>query len=64
VNRYPVQVRAGRDAPLSRWLYDLLVGVARWSLRDVAYVALLYPRYPPPCDPVGDLDWLRLLWRR
>jgi hypothetical protein len=30
-----------------RGLYDLLVGVARWSLRVVAYVALLTPRYPP-----------------
>jgi hypothetical protein len=28
-------------------LYNLLVGVARWSLRVVAYVALLTGRYPP-----------------
>jgi hypothetical protein len=28
-------------------LHDLLVGVARWTLRTVAYVALLTDRYPP-----------------
>jgi hypothetical protein len=28
-------------------LYDMLVGVARWSLRVTAYLALLTPRYPP-----------------
>jgi hypothetical protein len=30
-----------------RGLYDLLVGIARWSLRVVAYVALLTDAYPP-----------------
>ena len=30
-----------------RGLYDLLVGVARWTLRVIAYLALLTPRYPP-----------------
>jgi hypothetical protein len=30
-----------------RGLYDLLVGLARWSLRVVAYVALLTDAYPP-----------------
>jgi hypothetical protein len=30
-----------------RGLYNLLVGVARWSLRVVAYIAVLTPRYPP-----------------
>jgi hypothetical protein len=30
-----------------RGLYDLLVGVARWTLRVVAYLALLTPQYPP-----------------
>jgi hypothetical protein len=28
-------------------LHDLLVGVARWSLRVAAYLTLLTPRYPP-----------------
>jgi hypothetical protein len=28
-------------------LYDLLVGIARWSMRVVAYVALLTAVYPP-----------------
>ncbi|GAA0807949.1 DUF4389 domain-containing protein [Spirilliplanes yamanashiensis] len=28
-------------------LHDLLVGVGRWTLRTVAYVALLTDRYPP-----------------
>ena len=28
-------------------LYDLLVGIGRWALRVVAYVALLTDRYPP-----------------
>jgi hypothetical protein len=28
-------------------LHDLLVGVARWSLRVTAYLVLLVPRYPP-----------------
>jgi Domain of unknown function (DUF4389) len=46
-------------------LYDLLVGIARWSLRVVAYVALLTPGYPPfrldmgdaePVDPDPDPD--------
>ena len=30
-----------------RGLYNLLVGVARWSLRVTAYVALLTSTYPP-----------------
>jgi hypothetical protein len=30
-----------------RGLYDLLVGIARWALRVVAYVALLTDAYPP-----------------
>jgi hypothetical protein len=30
-----------------RGLYDLFVGVARWSLRVLAYLALLTPGYPP-----------------
>jgi hypothetical protein len=30
-----------------RGLYDLLVGVARWNLRVIAYLALLTPGYPP-----------------
>jgi hypothetical protein len=30
-----------------RGLYDLFVGVARWALRVVAYVALLTDQYPP-----------------
>jgi hypothetical protein len=34
--------------------YDLLVGVARWSLRVVAYVALLTPGYPPFRLDMGD----------
>jgi Domain of unknown function (DUF4389) len=45
-----------------RGLYDLLTGVARWSLRVLAYVALLTRDYPPfrldqggdePADPDG-----------
>jgi hypothetical protein len=49
-----------------RGLYDLLVGIARWTLRVVAYVALLTEVYPPfrldqgehepdgdPRDPTG-----------
>ncbi len=30
-----------------RGLYDLLLGIARWSLRAVAYLALLTDQYPP-----------------
>jgi hypothetical protein len=30
-----------------RGLYDLLLGIARWSLRVTAYVALLTAAYPP-----------------
>ena len=30
-----------------RGLYDLLLGIARWSLRVVAYLALLTGQYPP-----------------
>ena len=30
-----------------RGLYDLLLGIARWSLRVTAYLALLTTRYPP-----------------
>lgn len=30
-----------------RGLYDLLVGVARWNLRVIAYLLLLTPQYPP-----------------
>jgi hypothetical protein len=37
-------------------LYDLLVGVARWSLRVVAYVALLTPGYPPFRLDMGDTE--------
>jgi hypothetical protein len=37
-------------------LYDLLVGVARWSLRVVAYVALLTPGYPPLRLDMGDTE--------
>jgi hypothetical protein len=43
-----------------RGLYDLLVGIARWSLRVIAYVALLTGEYPPfrldqgGDDPNGD----------
>ena len=45
-----------------RGLYNLLTGIARWSMRVLAYVALLTPRYPPfrldqggdePVDPDG-----------
>jgi hypothetical protein len=38
-----------------RGLYNLLTGVARWSLRVAAYVALLTGRYPPfRLDQGGD----------
>lgn len=30
-----------------RGLYDLLLGIARWSLRTIAYLVLLTDRYPP-----------------
>jgi hypothetical protein len=30
-----------------RGLYDLMLGVARWSLRVIAYLALLSDQYPP-----------------
>jgi hypothetical protein len=45
-----------------RGLYNLLTGIARWSLRVLGYVALLTKRYPPfrldqggdePVDPDG-----------
>jgi Domain of unknown function (DUF4389) len=39
-----------------RGLYDLLVGVARWNLRVIAYVALLTPRYPPFRLDQGDSE--------
>ncbi|GAA3337495.1 hypothetical protein GCM10020358_13990 [Amorphoplanes nipponensis] len=39
-----------------RGLYDLLVGVTRWSLRVTAYVALLTPRYPPFRLDQGDRE--------
>jgi Domain of unknown function (DUF4389) len=46
-----------------RGLYDLLIGIARWSLRTIAYLMLLTHQYPPfrldqgddepgPTDPV------------
>ncbi|BCJ48305.1 membrane protein [Actinoplanes ianthinogenes] len=44
-------------------LHDLLVGIARWQLRVMAYLTLLTPRYPPfrldqggmepPAEPSG-----------
>jgi hypothetical protein len=43
-----------------RGLYDLFTGVARWSLRVLAYVALLTDVYPPfrldqgPTEPIDD----------
>ncbi|MEU4835597.1 DUF4389 domain-containing protein [Streptosporangium sp. NPDC023615] len=39
-----------------RGLHDLLVGVARWSLRVVAYVALLSAQYPPLRLDQGDTE--------
>ena len=39
-----------------RGLYDLLIGVARWSLRVTAYLALLTPRYPPFRLDQGDRE--------
>jgi hypothetical protein len=49
-----------------RGLYDLLLGIARWSLRTIAYLALLTGRYPPfrldqgdeepDTDPAGPAD--------
>jgi uncharacterized protein DUF4389 len=30
-----------------RGRYDLLLGIARWSLRVIAYLALLSDQYPP-----------------
>jgi hypothetical protein len=45
-----------------RGLFDLLVGIARWTLRVIAYVALLTAVYPPfrldlgGDEPDGDLD--------
>jgi uncharacterized protein DUF4389 len=49
-----------------RGLYDLLLGIARWSLRTIAYLALLTDRYPPlrldqgddepGTDPTGPVD--------
>jgi hypothetical protein len=37
-------------------LYNLLVGVARWSLRVTAYVALLTAHYPPFRLDQGDTE--------
>jgi hypothetical protein len=39
-----------------RGLYDLLVGVARWSLRVTAYIALLTAVYPPFRLDQGDTE--------
>ncbi|MCA2218989.1 DUF4389 domain-containing protein [Jidongwangia harbinensis] len=39
-----------------RGLYDLLVGVARWNLRLIAYLLLLTPRYPPFRLDQGDRE--------
>jgi len=39
-----------------RGLYDLLVGIARWSLRVTSYLALLTPRYPPFRLDQGDRE--------
>ncbi|SDT53620.1 DUF4389 domain-containing protein [Actinoplanes derwentensis] len=52
-----------------RGLYDLMLGIARWSLRTIAYLALLTDRYPPfrldqgddepgpgPVGPAADAD--------
>lgn len=45
-----------------RGLYDLLIGIGRWTLRTIAYVALLTDRYPPfqldqgPSEPDGGPD--------
>jgi hypothetical protein len=39
-----------------RGLYDLLVGVARWNLRVLAYLILLTPSYPPFRLDQGELE--------
>jgi hypothetical protein len=39
-----------------RGLYDLLMGIARWSLRVTAYLALLTPVYPPFRLDQGDTE--------
>jgi hypothetical protein len=39
-----------------RGLYDLLVGVARWNLRLIAYLLLLTPQYPPFRLDQGDRE--------
>lgn len=47
----------GRSYP--RGIFDLVVGIARWTLRTVAYVALMTDEYPPfrldsgPDEPVS-----------
>jgi hypothetical protein len=37
-------------------LFDLLMGIHRWSLRTVAYVALMSDKYPPFRLDQGALD--------
>jgi Domain of unknown function (DUF4389) len=39
-----------------RGLYDLLLGIARWSLRVIAYLALLTDQYPPFRLDQGDRE--------
>ena len=39
-----------------RGLHDLLVGVARWNLRVLAYLTLLTPSYPPFRLDQGELE--------
>jgi len=43
-------------ARLPAGLYDLLVGIARWSWRVIAYVALLSAAYPPLRLDQGDAE--------
>ncbi|HLL65917.1 MAG TPA: DUF4389 domain-containing protein [Micromonosporaceae bacterium] len=76
MNRYPVQVRARRDAPLSRWLWLVkwvlliphyvvlaVLWVAFVALTALAYLAVLFTGHYPHTIFTFNVGVLRWTWR-